>query len=53
MLILEILLTRWIAIQRRTGEEGLIEFEEQAASSAQFREQLAQMRGNAPAENSH
>lgn len=53
LLILEILLTRWIAIQRRTGEEGLIEFEEQAASSAQFREQLAQMRGKAPAERNH
>jgi len=47
LLILEILLTRWIAIQRRTGEEGAVDFDEQTASSASFRQQLAQMRGGA------
>ena len=44
LLILEVALTRWIAIQRRTGKEGQVEFEENAHSTAQFREQLAQMK---------
>jgi hypothetical protein len=44
LLILEIALTRWIAIQRRTGEEGNVEFEDQNGSSVAFRQQLAQMR---------
>jgi len=47
LLILEVALTRWIAIQRRTGEEGRVDFEENAQSSAQFREQLAKMKGTA------
>ncbi|MEI8241772.1 MAG: BatA domain-containing protein [bacterium] len=50
LLILEVVLTRWIAIQRRTGEEGNVDFEENAQSSAQFRAQLAAMKGTAPAE---
>ena len=45
LLILEIVLTRWIAIQRRTGEEGHVDFEGNAKSSAQFRDQLSKMRG--------
>ena len=50
LLILEVVLTRWIAIQRRTGEEGQVDFEENANASAQFREQLAKMKGAPPAE---
>ena len=46
LLILEVVLTRWITIQRRTGEEGRVEFEENASASAQFREQLAKMKGS-------
>jgi hypothetical protein len=45
LLILEVALTRWIAIQRRSGEEGHVDFEENAQSTAQFREQLAAMKG--------
>ena len=48
LLILEVALTRWIAIQRRTGEEGHVDFEENAQSTAQFRQQLAAMKGTAP-----
>jgi hypothetical protein len=47
LLILEVALTRWIAIQRRSGEEGHVDFEENAQSTAQFREQLAAMKGAA------
>ena len=48
LLILEVALTRWISIQRRTGEEGPVLFEENATASAQFREQLAKMQATAP-----
>jgi hypothetical protein len=50
LLVLEVVLTRWIAIQRRTGEEGHVAFEENAQTSAQFREQLAAMQGKSTAE---
>jgi hypothetical protein len=45
LLVLEIALTRWIAIQRRTGEEGSVSFEEAGHPGARFREQLAAVRG--------
>jgi hypothetical protein len=45
LLILEVALTRWIAIQRRTGEEGRAVFEESHGPSEQFRQELARVRG--------
>jgi len=40
LLLLEVVLTRWIAIQRKVGEEVDITFEEANLPSAQFRSQL-------------
>ena len=47
LFVLEIALTRWIAIQRRTGVEEKVSFEEQGTNAAgdAFREELARMRG--------
>ena len=45
LLLLEVVLTRWIAMQRRTGEEGHVTFEEATQPSRGFREQLAKMKG--------
>lgn len=41
LLILEIVLTRWIARSRRMGEDMAIRFESKDAPSASFREQVA------------
>jgi hypothetical protein len=46
LLLVEIALTRWIAIQRRTGEEGTVCFEESGQPSSTFREQVAKLRRN-------
>jgi hypothetical protein len=47
-LVLEIILTRWIAIERRTGVDEQVSFEEEGATeSASFQQQLAAIRGNA------
>lgn len=46
-LVLEIFLTRWIAIQRRTGVDEQVSFEEEGATeSASFQQQLSAIRGN-------
>ncbi len=45
LLVLETALTRWIALQRRTGEEGEVTFEESRGPSEQFRRELARVRG--------
>jgi hypothetical protein len=47
LLLVEIALTRWIALLRQTGSERSVEFEAQAAPSVTFREQLRKMRGGA------
>jgi hypothetical protein len=44
LLLLETALTRWIAIQRKTGEEGTVTFEDAGQPSARFRDQLARMK---------
>jgi len=44
LLLLEVLLTRWIAIQRRAGEEGEVTFEDTRKPSSGFHEQLARLR---------
>jgi hypothetical protein len=45
-LVVEILLTRWIAIQRRTGVEEQVAFQEEGGTeSTSFQQQLAAMRG--------
>jgi hypothetical protein len=47
LLVLEIMLTRWIAIQRRTGIEENVSFaEETPTSSTGFLDELAKMRGS-------
>lgn len=46
LLLIEILLTRWIAVRRRTGSEREVDFESQQAPSATFREQLRALRGS-------
>jgi len=44
--VLEILLTRWIAIQRRTGAEETVTFEDTGATASDaFRQELEMMRG--------
>ena len=40
LLLLEILLTRWITEQRRTGEEGRVAFDETNKPSSRFNEIL-------------
>jgi len=46
LLVLEIALTRWIAIQRRTGIEENVSFaEETPTASSGFLDELAKMRG--------
>lgn len=50
LLILEIALTRWIAIQRRTGVKEKVSFEaENATASSRFLEELANLRGTGKA----
>lgn len=49
LLVAEIALPRWIAIQRRTGEEGSVAFEDAGRPSEKFREQLAHVRGTGSA----
>ena len=44
LLLLEVELTRWIAVQRRAGEEGEINFEDANLPSSEFREQLQKLR---------
>ena len=45
-LVLEIMLTRWIAIQRRTGVEETVTFEDTSATASDaFRQELEMMRG--------
>lgn len=47
LLILEIVLTRWIAIQRRTGEKEEISFEKESTTvSSRFLEELANLRNS-------
>jgi hypothetical protein len=46
LLIAEIALTRWIAIQRKTGEEGRVTFDESRQPSASFRDSVAKMMGD-------
>lgn len=43
-LLLELLLSRWIAIQRRTGQEEKIEFEKASSAPAPFQKQLERLR---------
>jgi hypothetical protein len=45
LLVAEIALTRWIAIQRKTGEEGRVVFDEAMQPSTSFREQVARLTG--------
>ena len=45
LLVLEIALTRWIAMQRKTGEEGRVVFDEAMQPSVSFREHVAKMTG--------
>jgi hypothetical protein len=44
LLLAEILLTRWIACQRRTGQDIKVEFEELGQPSKAFREQLGKVK---------
>lgn len=44
LILLEILLTRWITIQRRTGQEGKVEFDESSRPNSRFTEILQRMR---------
>ncbi|MEI7946245.1 MAG: BatA domain-containing protein [bacterium] len=47
LLVLEIMLTRWIAIQRRTGIEENVSFDEDTpTASSGFLDELAKMRGS-------
>jgi hypothetical protein len=47
LLVLEIVLTRWIAIQRRTGIEENVSFDEETpTASSGFLDELAKMRGS-------
>ncbi|MCL1888846.1 MAG: hypothetical protein FWF96_08270, partial [Kiritimatiellaeota bacterium] len=46
-LVAEIALTRWIAMQRKTGEEGRVAFDESMQPSASFREQVEKLTGGA------
>jgi len=46
LVILEILLTRWITLRRKTGREQAVDFESQMAPSAAFREQLTALRSS-------
>jgi len=47
LLVLEIMLTRWIAIQRRTGLEENVSFDEDTpTASSGFLDELAKMRGS-------
>jgi hypothetical protein len=41
--VCEVLLARWIALRRRTGLDEKVSFEERAAPSASFREQLSRV----------
>ncbi len=45
LLIAEIALTRWIAMQRKTGEEGRVAFDDSMQPSASFREQVEKLTG--------
>ena len=49
LILLEVLLTRWITEQRRTGEEGRVTFDEAARPSSRFNEILREIqnRGHA------
>lgn len=43
ILLAEIALTRWIAVSRRSGEEGAVDFESKFEPSAQFKQALKQV----------
>ena len=45
LLLSEIALTRWIAIQRKTGEEGRVLFDEAVQPTTSFREHVERMKG--------
>jgi hypothetical protein len=46
LLVAEIALTRWIAMQRKTGEEAELRFDESSQPAEAFRERLAAMTGS-------
>jgi len=45
LMVLEIALTRWIAIRRKLGEEGRVLFDEALQPSTSFRDSVAKMMG--------
>jgi len=46
LMVLEIALTRWIAIRRKLGEEGRVLFDEALQPSTSFRDSVAKMMGS-------
>ena len=48
IMLLEIALTRWIAISRRSGEEVAVSFEDKFEPSAQFKQALKEVHQGAP-----